>query len=96
MRQRIRQITLLLWVAAGFLILKTHTVNELQYWLLWTNTILMLVEECISKEEKENKEMGLIETVYNNMTIEEILETSEARGTEFVINDGKVVDVIKG
>lgn len=40
--------------------------------------------------------MGLMETVYNNMTIEEILETSEARGTEFVINDGKVVDVIKG
>lgn len=95
MRQRIRQITLLLWVVAGFLVLKTHTVNELQYWLLWANTILILAEECILKE-KENNEMGLMETVYNNMTIEEILETSEARGTEFVINDGKVVDVIKG
>ena len=95
MRQRIRQITLLLWVVAGFLVLKTHTVNELQYWLLWANTILMLAEECILKE-KENNEMGLIETVFNNMTIEEIIEASETRGTEFVINDGKVVDVIKG
>lgn len=95
MRQKIRLITLLLWVVAGFLVLKTHTVNELQYWILWANTILILAEECILKE-KENNEMGLMETVYNNMTIEEILETSEARGTEFVINDGKVVDVIKG
>ena len=95
MRQRIRQITLLLWVVAGFLVLKTHTVNELQYWLLWANTILILAEECILKE-KENNEMGLIETVFNNMTIEEIIEASETRGTEFVINDGKVVDVIKG
>ena len=95
MRQRIRQITLLLWVVAGFLVLKTHTVNELQYWLLWANTILILADECILKE-KENNEMGLMETVYNNMTIEEIIEASETRGTEFVINDGKVVDVIKG
>lgn len=95
MRQKIRLITLGLWIIAGFLVLKTHTVNELQYWLLWANTILMLVEECISKEEKENKEMGLIETVFNNMTIEEIMETHETRGTEFVINDGTVVDIIK-
>lgn len=39
--------------------------------------------------------MGLIETVYNSMSLEEIVETHNARGTEFVINDGKVVDVIK-
>lgn len=39
--------------------------------------------------------MGLIETVYNNMSIEEIVETHNTRGTEFIINDGKVVDVIK-
>ena len=95
MRQKIRLITLGLWIIAGFLVLKTHTVNELQYWLLWANTILILAEECILKE-KENNEMGLIETVFNNMTIEEIIEASETRGTEFVINDGKVVDVIKG
>ena len=76
MRQKIRLITLGLWIIAGFLVLKTHTVNELQYWLLWANTVLMLVEEYLSKEEKENKEMGLIETVFNNMTIEEIIEAS--------------------
>ena len=39
--------------------------------------------------------MGLIETIFNSMSIEEIVETHDARGTEFIINDGEVVDVIK-
>lgn len=39
--------------------------------------------------------MGLIEAVYNSMSLEEIVETHNTRGTEFIINDGKVVDVVK-
>lgn len=39
--------------------------------------------------------MGLIETVYNSMSLEEIVETNNERGAEFIVNDGKVVDVVK-
>lgn len=51
MRKVIRLIIILLWLIVGMLVLKSHTVTELQYWLLWVNMMLVLIEDYVIKEK---------------------------------------------
>lgn len=50
MREVIRLIIILLWLIVGMLVLKSHTVSEMQYWLLWAYLILILLDDYLIKE----------------------------------------------
>lgn len=52
MREVIRLIIILLWLIVGMLVLKSHTVSELQYWLLWANMMLILIGDLFVAKEK--------------------------------------------
>jgi hypothetical protein len=50
MKKKVRLISLILWIIAGHLVLRFHRVSEIQYWLLWANMILVLIENYLIKE----------------------------------------------
>ena len=50
MKKTIKFISLLLWIIAGWLVLRLHMVSEIQYWLLWAYLILILLDDYVIKE----------------------------------------------